>query len=125
LLGFGMVAFAQPQLETMSDTVAHSLGRSFGAGLLAQIVVLPTLGLVVTGLVLSIVGELLVPFVLLAAALLVILGVLGGFLSVAHAMGESACAPHGRGRTGRLGQQLPLPSDRPVRASRRCGSPGS
>jgi hypothetical protein len=88
LLGFGMVLFAHPQLETISDTVSHSLFRSFLTGLLAQIVVLPSLGMVVTGLVLSVVGILLVPFVLIVVPLLVLAAGVSGFLAVAHAMGE-------------------------------------
>ena len=88
LLGFGMVLFAQPQLETISDTVTHSLPRSFFTGLLAQLVVLPTLGMMITGLVLSVVGILLVPFVLVVVPLLVIAAAVTGFLAVAHAMGE-------------------------------------
>ena len=88
LLGFGIVLLAHPQLETISDTVTHSLGRSFLTGLLAQIVVLPTVGMLITGLVLSVVGILLVPFVLIVVPLLLIAFAVGGFLAVAHAMGE-------------------------------------
>lgn len=89
LLGFGMVIFAHPQLDVVSDTVSTSLFRSFLTGLLAQILVLPTLGLVITGLVLSIVGILLVPFVLIVVPLVVIAAVVGGLLAVLHAMGET------------------------------------
>jgi hypothetical protein len=88
LLGFGMVLFAHPQLELISDTVSHSLFRSFLTGLLAQIVVVPSLGMVITGLVLSIVGILLVPFVLIVVPLLLLAAVVSGFLAVVHAMGE-------------------------------------
>jgi len=59
LLGFGLVLFAKPQLEVVSDTVTHSLFRSFLTGLLAQVVAIPTAGLLVVGLVLSVVGILL------------------------------------------------------------------
>ena len=88
LLGFGAVLVAQPNLETISDTVTNSALRSFLAGLLAQVVVVPTLGMVLTGLVLSVVGILLVPFVAIAAALLLFATIVGGFLGVAHAIGE-------------------------------------
>lgn len=88
LLGFGMVLFGQPQLETISDTVSHSVFRAFATGLLAQIVVLPTLGLFITGLVLSVVGIILVPFVLIVVPLAILAAVVLGFLAVAHAMGE-------------------------------------
>lgn len=88
LLGFLLVVFAKPNLEIVSDTVAHSFGRSFLVGLLGQVLLLPAFGMLVVGLILSVVGALLVPFVVIVYALLTILGVVGGFLAVAHAMGE-------------------------------------
>jgi MFS family permease len=89
LVGFGLVLFARPPLEVMSDTALHSFGRSFLVGLLAQILVLPTFGALIVGLVLTVAGILLVPFVTIAFAMLMIAAVLGGFLAVAHAMGET------------------------------------
>lgn len=89
VLGFGMVLFAQPQLETISDTVSHSPLRAFATGLLAEIVALPTLGMFVTGLLLSVVGIILVPFVLVVVPLALSVAVVAGFLAVAHAMGET------------------------------------
>lgn len=87
-LGFLLVAFAKPHLETVSDTVAHSFGRSFVVGIVGQVLLLPTFGMLVVGLILSVVGALLVPFVVIVYALLAIVGIVGGFLAVAHAMGE-------------------------------------
>jgi hypothetical protein len=89
LIGFGVVLFAKPNLETISDTVGHSFFRSFLAGLLAQILAIPTFGLLITGLVLSVVGILLVPFVVVVIPFLFLAAVVGGFLAVAHAMGET------------------------------------
>jgi len=89
ILGFGLVLFGKPHLEVVSDTVSHSFLRSFLAGVLAQVLILPTVALLVVGLVLSVVGVLLVPFVVAVFALLVMTGVLGGFLAVSHAMGET------------------------------------
>lgn len=88
VLGFGVVAFAKPNLETISDTVSHSFLRSFVVGLIAQVLIVPTFGMLVAGLVLSVVGVLLVPFVIAAYGLLALAAVLGGLLAVAHAMGE-------------------------------------
>ncbi len=88
LLGFGLVLFSKPNLEVVSDTVSHSFLRSFLVGLVTQVLIVPTFGMLVVGLVLSVVGVLLVPFVVVVYALLVLTGVLGGFLAVAHAMGE-------------------------------------
>ncbi len=88
-LGFGLVLFGRPQLEVVADTVAHSFARSFVTGLLAQMLLLPTFGMLVVGLILSVVGVLLLPFAVIAFGLLVIVGVVGGYLAVAHAMGET------------------------------------
>jgi hypothetical protein len=89
LLGFGLVLFGRQNLETVSDTVSHSFGRSFVTGLLGQILLLPTFGMLVVGLILSVAGILLLPFAVAVFALLVVVGVVGGYLAVAHAMGET------------------------------------
>jgi hypothetical protein len=88
-LGFGLVMFARPNLEVISDTASHSFGRAFVTGLLGQIMVIPTFGMLIVGLILSVAGILLLPFAVAVYALLVIVGALGGFLGVAHAMGET------------------------------------
>src|SRR5688500_2339825 len=56
LLGFGTVLFARPNLEIISDTVSHSLFRSFLTGLLAPAPGIPASGMLLTGLVLSVAG---------------------------------------------------------------------
>ena len=48
-LGFGLVMFGRPNLEVVSDTVSHSFGRAFATGLLGQILLLPTFGMLVVG----------------------------------------------------------------------------
>ena len=88
-LGFGLVMFGRPNLEVVSDTVSHSFGRAFATGLLGQILLLPTFGMLVVGLILSVVGIVLLPFAVVVYALLVIVSVVGGYLAVAHAMGET------------------------------------
>ncbi len=88
-LGFGLVMFGRPNLEVVSDTVSHSFGRSFVTGLLGQILLLPTFGMLVVGLVLSVAGILLLPFAVAVYALIMVVGVVGGYLAVAHAMGET------------------------------------
>ena len=89
ILGFALVLFGRPQLEVVSDTVARSFGRSFVTGLVGQVLVVPTFGMLVVGLALTIVGVLLIPFVVVAYLLLVVVGLLGGLLAVSHAMGET------------------------------------
>ena len=88
-LGFGLVTFGRPNLEIVSDTVMHSFGRSFVVGLLGEVLILPTFGMLIVGLVLTVAGALLVPFGIVVYSLLAIVAVLGGVLAVAHAMGET------------------------------------
>ena len=88
-LGFGLVMFGRPNLEVVSDTVSHSFGRAFATGLLGQLLLLPTFGMLVVGLILSVVGIVLLPFAVVVYGLLVVIGAVGGYLAVAHAMGET------------------------------------
>ena len=88
-LGFGLVMFGRQNLEVVSDTVSHSFGRAFVTGLLGQILLLPTFGMLVVGLVLSVAGILLLPFAVAVFAMLTVIAVVGGYLAVAHAMGET------------------------------------
>jgi len=89
LVGTGLVLFARPPLEVVSDTVLHSFSRALLVGLLGQVLILPTFGMLVVGLVLSVAGILLVPFAVIVFALLLVVAILGGFLAIAHAMGET------------------------------------
>lgn len=89
VIGFGLVMFGRQNLEIVSDTVSHSFGRAFVTGLLGQILLLPTFGMLVVGLILSVAGILLLPFAVAVFAMLTVIAVVGGFLAVAHAMGET------------------------------------
>ncbi|HEU5304621.1 MAG TPA: hypothetical protein VFU40_08255, partial [Gemmatimonadales bacterium] len=89
VLGFGLVMFGRQNLEVVSDTVSHSFGRAFVTGLLGQILLLPTFGMLVVGLVLSVAGILLLPFAVAVFAMLTVVAVVGGYLAVAHALGET------------------------------------
>jgi hypothetical protein len=89
VVGFGLVTFGRPNLEIVSDTVTTSFGRSFLVGVLGQVLLLPTFGALVVGLVLTVAGALLVPFAVVVFALLAIVAALGGAIAVAHAMGET------------------------------------
>jgi hypothetical protein len=89
VLGLGLATFGRPNLEIVSDTVTHSFSRSFVVGLLGEILILPTFGMLLVGLFLTIAGALLVPFAAVVYVLLAIIAVLGGVLAVAHAMGET------------------------------------
>lgn len=88
-IGFGLVLLGKPNLEIISDTVSHTFGRSFAVGLLAQVLAVPTFGVLILGLILSVIGILLVPFAVVAAVLAAAAAVLAGWLAVAHAIGET------------------------------------
>jgi len=88
-LGFAAVLFGREPLEIVSDTITHSFGRAFVVGLLGQILLVPTFGMLVVGLVLSVAGILLVPFVVVVYVLLALLALVGGAIAVTHAMGET------------------------------------
>jgi hypothetical protein len=80
-LGALAVYFFRAQLETVSDTLSHSFGRSFLAGIAAQVLFLPVL-LVMVVLIITAIA---VPFYVLGFGL----AALFGYLAVAHAAGEN------------------------------------
>jgi hypothetical protein len=89
MIGFGTVFFGRRYLEVVADTASESFGRSLVVGLLGQLLLLPTLAMLIVGLVFTIVGILLLPFAILAFVVAVCVAALGGYLAVAHAIGES------------------------------------
>lgn len=89
MLGFGTVFFGRRYLEVVADTVTHSFGRSFVVGLLGQLLLLPTFAMLCVGLVFTIVGILLLPFAAAAYIIGAILAAVGGYLAIAHAVGET------------------------------------
>jgi len=89
MTGFGLVFFGRRYVEVVADTSTHSFGRSFVVGLLGQLLLLPTFAMLIVGLALTIVGILLLPFAAVAFVLGAALALLGGYLAVAHAVGET------------------------------------
>ncbi len=89
MMGFGAVFFGRRYLEVAADTASHSFGRSLVVGLLGQLLVLPTFAMLIVGLVFTIVGILLLPFVIPAFIVAAFVAILGGYLAVAHAVGET------------------------------------
>ncbi|MBI1723987.1 MAG: hypothetical protein HYR48_08790 [Gemmatimonadetes bacterium] len=88
MMGFGAVFFGRRYLEIVADTASHSFGRSLVVGILGQLLVLPTFAMLIVGLVFTIVGILLLPFVIPAFIVAACVAILGGYLAVAHAVGE-------------------------------------
>jgi hypothetical protein len=91
-LAFGTSFFAERQIDVMADTVQHSLGRSFFVGLFAQPLVIPALGALVIGLMLTVVGILVIPFAVVGFFALLAVGLVGGYLAVARATGATFLA---------------------------------
>ncbi|MBI4543394.1 MAG: hypothetical protein HY705_10215 [Gemmatimonadetes bacterium] len=89
MIGFGAVFFARRHLEVVADTASHSFGRALMVGLLGQLLLIPTFAMMVVGLVFTIVGILLLPFAVIAFVIAACVAVLGGYLAVAQAIGES------------------------------------
>ncbi|MSR07087.1 MAG: hypothetical protein EXR93_08495 [Gemmatimonadetes bacterium] len=87
-IAFGLVSFAPRQVEAVADTVHRSFVRSFFAGLFAQPLLLPILGMMTVGLILTIVGIVVVPVALVAFTLAVALGMIGWYVAIARALGE-------------------------------------
>lgn len=80
VVGIGVLVFASPNLDAVSDALERGFGRSLLAGIATQLALAPALALLCVGLVLTILGALLIPFAvvayILAAAGLVTLGLL-------------------------------------------------
>ena len=89
MIGFGTVFFGRRYLEVVADTASQAFGRSLVVGLLGQLLLLPTLAMLIVGLIFTIVGILLLPFALIAFVIAACVAALGGYLAVAHAIGET------------------------------------
>lgn len=89
MLGFGAVFFGRHQLEIVADTARQSFGRSFLTGLLGQLMLVPTFAALIVGLTLTVVGILLVPIAIFAYLVAAAAALTGGYLAVAHAVGET------------------------------------
>ena len=91
LLGIGIAAFmfAGAYLETVAETIERRFSRSFWAGVLGQLGLLPALLIVVVGLAITILGVLLIPFAIVAFALAAAGVITLGILAVAQVTGRS------------------------------------
>ncbi len=89
IIGFGVLIFAEHNLGGVVAALQRAPVRSFWMGVLGQLAALPVLGLLVLGLVITLLGILLVPFAVVAY----IIGAAGvvtlGFLAVAQLTGSA------------------------------------
>lgn len=99
ILGIGILVFSQPTLDNVVRALEDGFARAFWTGLAAQFAILPVLLLLVTALLISIVGILLIPFAVVAYVIAVA-GLLAlGFLAAARLTGGAfgpGASPHER-----------------------------
>ena len=89
LIGIGVLVFAPTYLDGVSESLEGKFGRSFWAGVAAQLALAPVLALLLVALAVTILGVLLIPFAIVAYVLAVAGLVTLGFLAVARITGES------------------------------------
>jgi hypothetical protein len=88
IIGVGVMIFAEANLDGVVLALERGIGRSFGAGLLGQLLALPVLAALCVGLALTILGILLIPFAIVAYTIAVAGLVTLGFLAVARMSGS-------------------------------------
>jgi hypothetical protein len=88
IIGVGVMIFAEANLDGVVLALERGIGRSFGAGVLGQLVALPVLALLCVALALTIIGVLLIPFAIVAYTIAVAGLVTLGFLAVARLSGS-------------------------------------
>ena len=89
LIGIGVLVFAGSYLDGVSESLEGRFGRSFWAGIAAQLALAPVLALLIVALAVTVIGLLLIPFAIVAFVLAVAGLVTLGFLAVARITGES------------------------------------
>jgi hypothetical protein len=88
-IGIGVLMFAERYLEGVVETVEHTFSRSFWAGVVGQLALLPAFLVLIVALAITLVGILLIPFGVvafwIAAAGLTTIG----FLALAQVTGQA------------------------------------
>ena len=97
LIGIGVLVFANNYLDGVTESLEGRFGRSFWAGIAAQLALAPVLALLIAALAVTILGILLIPFAIVAFVLAVVGLVTLGFLAVARITGESLAPGTRRG----------------------------
>ena len=95
VLGIGVLIFSGATLDTVVEVTQGQLSRAFLAGVLAELALLPGLLLLCVGLALTIIGLLLIPFAIVAYALLAAGAMTLGFLGVAVVVGGAIARRRG------------------------------
>lgn len=106
VIGFGVLTFSEPALNSVVEALEEKFGRAFAYGLLAQVAAIPLLLLLVVALAISVIGILLIPFAVVAY----LIGVAGllvlGFVAVARFTGAALWREPGQARSAPRGANL-------------------
>jgi hypothetical protein len=106
MIGVGVLMFAEGNLDGVVMALEQSFTKSFWVGVLGQLLMLPTLLLLLVGLVLTILGILLVPFAIvtyfIAAAGLVTLGFLAASRVIGAGWSRRVASPRAMSLRGLL-----------------------
>ncbi|HEV8409036.1 MAG TPA: hypothetical protein VGQ30_00920 [Gemmatimonadaceae bacterium] len=89
IVGIGVLIFASPNIDAVSDALERGFGRAFLAGIATQLALAPALALLCVGLALTILGALLIPFAIVAYVLAAAGLVTLGYLALARIAGRS------------------------------------
>jgi hypothetical protein len=87
IIGVGVMIFAESNLDGVVLALERGLGKSFGVGLLGQLLAMPALVVLCVALGLTIIGILLIPFAIVAYTIAMAGLVTLGFLAVARMSG--------------------------------------
>ena len=87
MMGFGVLIFAGPTLDSVVEVLERRLSRSLLVGIGAELALLPGLLLLCVALAVTVLGVLLIPFAIVAYALAVAGALTLGFLAVAVIVG--------------------------------------
>ena len=87
IIAVGVLLFAGRNLDEVVATIEHRFARAFWIGVLGQVCLLPALAVLLLALTLSLIGILLIPFVIVAYAVACAGLVTLGFLAVARLVG--------------------------------------
>jgi hypothetical protein len=97
IVGLGVLIFASPNLDAVSDALERGFGRSLLAGIATQLALAPALALLCVGLALTILGALLIPFAVVAYVLAAAGLVTLGLLAIARLAGRTVLGSNAAG----------------------------
>lgn len=101
VIGIGVLIFAGDYLDGTAAALERRFSRAFWFGIAGQLAILPVLVVLITGLAITLIGILLIPFAVVAY-MIAVAGLLTlGFLAVARVTGAALTRPAGPDRTPR------------------------